>query len=380
MKPQEEHLKYDKFCELLGTDRMAPEAEKLYITADSEGELTKPIRVEIIPRYFPKIKEDVIAAANEFMKDPLAIRYMNFLRVSCFALKEEQIPFLAPEAGNLMRNFGPVFAALGHTEQMEAEMKRRGIDEITAERVRNVFERCLIGTKSTFGYYGMRENIFFWDRHFLVPDIFPIETLEFEVTTLPNEGTYFRNKKNKEWVILIDVSDKKSEYCGYTVKSGGDPDKYITLPKADYEKILAPGEDVISVHIPKGTKVDTQTCENTYAKALEFIYKTFPEKRFKAIYCRSWLMSPQLKEILSEGSNILSFQSFYQRFPVKSSGQEIFEFVHPKPFEKYEDLPENTTLERGVKRQYLENRLLYVYAGIHLLEEISSEIIVRRTR
>ncbi len=369
MNAQSEYLKYHEFCKLLGTDRENSEAEKLYIEAVKRGELEKPVSIELIERYFPHIKEDVIAAANELMKYPLAVRYMNFLRVSYFQLKDEQIPFLTHEEGNLMRNFAPILSLLEYTVTMEEEMKKRGIGQVTAERIRFSFERVLMDHKKIYGYYGLREHIYMWHRHYLIPDLFPIENLEFEVTGLPDEGTYFRNKSTKEIILLLDVTQNPMEYLGYTVKQGGDRDKAVILPKPEYELCLSPGDDVISVHIPDGTKLDCETCNNTYQKALAFLCKTFPEKQFKAMYCRSWLMNPELRELLGEQSNIVSFQSHYEKFPVKSTGQEVFLFVHQKPFENYEDLPENTSLMRGIKKRYLENRPIYVHAGIHLFEK-----------
>ena len=363
-------MTYSEFCSAIGSDRTYPDAEVLYNTANESGELEKPVRTDLIPRYFPKIKDELISVAKEFEKDSLAVRYMNFLRVAYFKLKDSEIPFLQPEEGNLMKNFGAVFSVLEHTVSTEKEIEKRGIDEVVAEKVRTAFERALLAYKKVFGFYAVKENIYFWDRHYLIPDLFPIDTLEFEVTKMPDEGTYFKNKSTGEITVLSNVTENETSYHANTVKDGGVDGETVELSKEKYECCLAPGDPVISVHIPGGTKLDSESCNNTYKKALEFIKKAYPEKKFKGMYVRSWLMNPTLSEILGENSNILSFQSFYKRFPIKSMGDEVFGFVFPKPIERYEDIPETTSLYRGLKKRYLdENRPVYVYAGIHLFAE-----------
>ena len=309
-------MNYFEFCKAIGTDKTSEEAENLYFSADKSGELIKPIRFELIPRYFPDLNAEITAAANDISKDSLAMRYLNFLRISYFKLKNEDIPVLSPEKNNVMRNFAPALAILEFTEGMEREMEKRGIDKVTAEKVRNVYERCLKSYKETYGFYGIRPGSYVWNKHFLTPDIFPVDYLEFQVTELPDEGTYFKNIITNEFIRLVNVTETMHAYCGYTAKGGGDADKYTELSKREYVVCLQSGDWVISIHIPRGTKLDSETCAETYKKGLEFIYTVFPEKTFKALYCASWLMNPELGEFLAENSNILSFQKTYHKFPV----------------------------------------------------------------
>jgi hypothetical protein len=49
---------------------------------------------------------------------------------------------------------------------------------------------------------------------------------------------------------------------------------------------------------------------------------------------------------------------------VRSTGKEVFNFVHPEPFDSYEELPETTSLERMLKNRYLANDPIYVHAGL----------------
>jgi hypothetical protein len=79
----------------------------------------------------------------------------------------------------------------------------------------------------------------------------------------------------------------------------------------------------------------------------------FPDKELKAIGCCSWLLSPTLAEILPETSNIVAFLTPYHKYPIKTQGQAVFSFLYPKKVEKYEDLEENTSLQRKVKELYL---------------------------
>ena len=70
--------------------------------------------------------------------------------------------------------------------------------------------------------------------------------------------------------------------------------------------------------------------------------------------CHSWLLYPKLKEVLSEKSNILQFQKYFQivdvDFEEKEAEWRIFGRLEKNP-KKY---PESTTLQKNAK-SYLQS-------------------------
>jgi hypothetical protein len=62
-----------------------------------------------------------------------------------------------------------------------------------------------------------------------------------------------------------------------------------------------------------------EECARSIARAEEFFKTHFPDYRFKAFTCFSWLLDPELKAFLPEDSNILKFaQKFTPVYSEKS--------------------------------------------------------------
>ena len=89
-------------------------------------------------------------------------------------------------------------------------------------------------------------------------------------------------------------------------------------------------------------------------EGLAELYRCFPEYEGKPIYCHSWLMSPLLKEMLPESSNILRFQELFDMTPETTPGNDVLLWVFKNYKLPKEELPENTSLQRKLKRFYLD--------------------------
>ena len=82
------------------------------------------------------------------------------------------------------------------------------------------------------------------------------------------------------------------------------------------------------------------------------------------------MMSQELKDILPESSNILKFQESYHIYPIVSAGQGVLDFVFKLTSGNYDDMPEDTSLQRAIKKMYLDGKYVYEYGGIFLPEEL----------
>lgn len=137
-----------------------------------------------------------------------------------------------------------------------------------------------------------------------------------------------------------------------------------TYPKSEWACVLRPGDNVISVHIPQATDLSPETVEKSYREGLEFVGKFFPDFSPKAYYCKSWLLDPHLEEILGIKSKISQFMNGFTKWPGKSEGKEVFSFVFTGFKGDLKDLPENTSLERGIKQRYLAGDHIHGYCGV----------------
>ena len=86
---------------------------------------------------------------------------------------------------------------------------------------------------------------------------------------------------------------------------------------------------------------------------------------FKAFYCSSWLLDPQLKRIIGKETNLTAFADRFVSFPVKSSGNEVFEYVfNLHAAVSPSELNTTTSLSKALKEHFISDGHIYGAAGI----------------
>ncbi|MBC2905825.1 DUF5596 domain-containing protein [Streptomyces sp. PSKA01] len=107
----------------------------------------------------------------------------------------------------------------------------------------------------------------------------------------------------------------------------------------------------LNLHIPDfHGPLSPAACDRSLALAREFFARHFPEERYSAALCHSWLLDPQLKEYLPADSNIVRFQERFRigRDDVEEADTEPVQFVFGDPELPVEGLPRRTAVERAV--------------------------------
>ncbi len=112
------------------------------------------------------------------------------------------------------------------------------------------------------------------------------------------------------------------------------------------------GEHVLSLHIPSDADLSPDAVDKSLSRGKKLMEGCFGGGR--RIMCSSWLLSPALAPLLSEGSNILAFRC---RFDIVEWDADRTEFI-PWLFDASEDtpfweLPGRTSLQRGVRELLL---------------------------
>lgn len=122
---------------------------------------------------------------------------------------------------------------------------------------------------------------------------------------------------------------------------------------------LKKGTSVLNVHIPAGEKMDFEECKKSFCQAEQFFGDSY-----EAYVCDSWLLSPVLKELLPESSNIVRFQNLFEvvnvhhRFP--QAEQRIFQDIR----DDKENYPENTSLQKRAKEYILSGKDIGIGIGV----------------
>jgi len=135
--------------------------------------------------------------------------------------------------------------------------------------------------------------------------------------------------------------------------------KLFRIGQLEYELTTKEGEMVVSLHIPTDASLRPEVLRPSMQEGLAEFYRLFPEYVGKRVYCHSWLMSPQLRDLLPPTSNILKFQEMFDVEPDTVPGRDILLWVFKNPKLPPEEFPEDTSLQRKLKRFFLDGGQFY---------------------
>lgn len=114
------------------------------------------------------------------------------------------------------------------------------------------------------------------------------------------------------------------------------------------------GEKTVHLHIPSDADISIEKCKSSLDEFMRFTSKFFPDKNYP-IVCDSWLLSPALDELLSPQSKILAFKRCFEITDWDKSSTAAIHWVYGKQFADYNELPENTSLQRNMKAYLLKD-------------------------
>lgn len=123
-------------------------------------------------------------------------------------------------------------------------------------------------------------------------------------------------------------------------------------------------EENIKIHIPKKTNLNIQNVKESLNNSKIEIKKIFKISDYKYI-CNSWLLSKKLNEVIEKNTNI---SDFFELFDVTDGAdciKDILNFVYGlEKCDNYVDLPENTKLQKAIKKSLINNENFYLGLGI----------------
>lgn len=138
--------------------------------------------------------------------------------------------------------------------------------------------------------------------------------------------------------------------------------KLFRIGVLEYELLTEKGQKVVSLHIPSDARLDTALLRQSYEAARALIGRAFPDHADVPYVCGSWLLSPDLKELLPPTSRILKFQ---QSFEIRNTfaDEEFKEWVYGRMDIPNADLPEDTSLQRKLKAFLLAGNVFHSGEG-----------------
>jgi hypothetical protein len=269
------------------------------------------------------------------------------------------------------------------------DLVARGVpDDVIAATV-NQYEECLFVYKERFDDLGLNKRYFDHLQEYVDCSLLNVGRLRYGISRL--RGIYLlKNKKDGRRVLFLQDAEMNAAglYQGTPPEDGApgflayfkETQAYFEgtpvqengrcaptcarFDKNEWRLILQPGDCCISVHIPAPGPLTKELCEESYALARTLFAKHYPEIAPKAFHCHSWMMAPELAEVMRPDSKVLEFQRPYLKYPAHTKGDDVLNFVFKLRFTSYADLPEETSLQLALKARYLAGGYLYEYCGI----------------
>lgn len=120
----------------------------------------------------------------------------------------------------------------------------------------------------------------------------------------------------------------------------------------------------IKIHIPRNTNLNILEVKKSINDSKLEIEKIFKIKQFKYI-CNSWLLSNQVYILLDKNSNISLFHNLFEVTNGDNCIKDILNFVYGiNGCNDYNDLSEQTTLQRKIKEELLDEKIFYLGLGV----------------
>lgn len=339
--------------------------------------------------YYPLVRE----TAQQLNDDRLR---STWVKAAIAYARDKDVPGMqllpTPEQdGSAMADLLPLYILIGLAPAGIAELRERGFSQVEIGRLMHRFWDGMDINRGICGRPAINQRYFGWLARFVKAQIFELEVLQFELQKAPKTVTYLRNKltgaivpflmggvvhrsglqmlgsegfEDAEGAYEVSFSEDSDNFYGYGCFDCVIDTQLRTCPKTQWEAYLRPGEDMLSFHIPRGVDISPETVKSQFLLGRKIARERFPEHKGFDIHGSTWLFDPSLNEIVRPDSKIAQLMALFCRYPLKSDGSSVFLFVFDGKPADLNDLPEDSSLRRGLKKMYLEGRCNHLYAGI----------------
>ena len=338
---------------------------------------------------FRELKEDLRRIRDELLLDSDNLIYAYLLNVAIKAEDDEAIAALSHPKKNEeseLYDTLPLFSLLYEIPRMVSFHRMRGVPADVTEATVRMFENQVGDYISLYGRIGISAYVS-WMLGFIKCKMirvgrFNLEICKYncafdafsdgnELKIMPDGETFHRSGQilgsidceDEEGSFFGSITETKEAYLGLRVSSGVAENLIESLDRSKWKRVLTKGDTVVSVHIPTGGAMPPETVEADLRRAEEIITKCFTD--FKFFYCSSWLLDPRLKAITGKAGNLTKFGDRFLRFPMKSSGKDVYEYVFDTLAETDPDkLVPKSSFAKAVREHLKRGGRVYGACGI----------------
>jgi hypothetical protein len=344
--------------------------------------LTEPF-VRRASEYFaaaPEGVEAAVAAAGRIAADPALRAFAWHYHCAVYGREQgdwEQIRhWPVPEAAlGADAKLFCTLVLLSGLRRMESEHRAHHIpEEVVRATLADV--RAGLHRRREDDSWGISPHDVGWFSNFLRGDLYRLERLQFQfgsfgyrlrafrhfetgaVLALSEAGMRYgpdgqvqrSDDQEGAWTATLEVNGGRA--VGYPVVPEGRALRTeVTLPQSEWKQVLAPRDPVLYIHIPGSGRqpMDYDRCGDSLRQASEFFPRHYPDYRFHAFCCESWILNTWLQRVLPPTSNMRRFQQEVYLFPVAMSAEETVRTAFGwKLPEDWGQAPRDTSLRRAI--------------------------------
>ena len=325
--------------------------------------------------------QEILSAAAEVRKNP-ALRLIVCIMEEWVRRGAEDIAdYESPKGEGPVFDFLHLFPMIPTMPDTVAHFRERGVPEDIIVATMQEYDFCVDMLLRNTGRPAFDRGRLNWMRRVAKSEMIRIGRFKYDLPSTRVSGMRAYKNNVGEICVLADkvdvhrsgkilgsvgcedktgsfraeIEETEEKIIGYPVVDGLITNEKRGLEKSEWSLCLSEDDDVVFVHIPPRESFDVAAMEDSYARAREIFARHYPDRPYAAFFCRSWLMSRDLRKVLKPTSNILAFQDKYIHYPSLCGGTQVFNNVFPKigvPAD-YNTLPEETSLQRNVKQLYL---------------------------
>lgn len=123
-------------------------------------------------------------------------------------------------------------------------------------------------------------------------------------------------------------------------------------------------DKVVSVHIPSDASLASEAVDDSLTRWGSFVRQHRPSWGGLPLCCSSWMLSPELVKLLPPTSRILAFQRRFDIVAFHPDTLDWRQWIFDASRLPVASLPENTSLQRAVKRHVLAGGVIGTGVGV----------------
>src|SRR5690606_7298293 len=162
-----------------------------------------------------------------------------------------------------------------------------GIPHEVAVAALSAVNECMELHKENTGFGGLGTKYMNWLLLHVRGALHRLGRLEFEIKTFGASVRVYKSCTDGRLQMILDkgVVEANGKLTGIPVDASGEGGRQpISLELSEWELELRPGDDVLSVHIPRTGKLLPEQCDESFDMAKKFYAAYYPERKFKAFY------------------------------------------------------------------------------------------------